>query len=70
MNLHKNYKEFYDTLLVTADWLNTLSNIIEKIYYKDYKEIIQKVLFDETNYETAITALETIIASGVFETEN
>lgn len=44
--------------------------IIEKIYYKDYKEITQKVLFDETNYETAITALETIIASGVFETEN
>ncbi len=41
--------------------------INEKIYFKDYKEITEKVLFDETSYETAITALYRIIESGVFE---
>ena len=41
--------------------------IDEKIYYKDYKEITQKVLFDGTSYETSITALYKIIESGVFE---
>lgn len=33
MNLHKNYKEFYDTILVVADRLNTSPAIIEKDYY-------------------------------------
>ena len=41
--------------------------IDERIYYKDYKEITQKVLFDGTSYETSITALHKIIESGVFE---
>ena len=41
--------------------------IDEKIYYKDYEEITQKVLFDGTSYETSITALHKIIESGVFE---
>lgn len=41
--------------------------IDEKIYYKDYEEITQKVLFDGTSYETSITALYKIIESGVFE---
>lgn len=40
--------------------------IDEKIYFKDYKEVTEKVLFDGVSYETAITALEKIIASGVF----
>lgn len=42
--------------------------IDEKIYYKDYEKITKKVLFDGTSYETSITALQTIIESGVFET--
>lgn len=41
--------------------------IDERIYYKDYEEITQKVLFDGTSYETSITALYKIIESGVFE---
>ena len=41
----------------------------EKIYHKDYKEITEKVLFDKTDYETSITALERIIESGVFEND-
>ncbi len=41
--------------------------IDERIYYKDYEEITQKVLFDGTTYETSITALHKIIESGVFE---
>lgn len=41
--------------------------IDEKIYYKDYKDITEKVLFDGTSYETAITALQKIIESRVFD---
>lgn len=41
--------------------------IDERIYYKDYEEITQKVLFDGTSYETSITAVYKIIESGVFE---
>lgn len=63
MNLHKNHKEFYDTLLVVADKLNTSPAIIEKYY----QEITQKVLFEQTTYDTAISALYKIIKSGVFE---
>lgn len=40
--------------------------IDEKIYYKDYEEITQKILYDGTDYETSITALYRIIESGVF----
>lgn len=47
---------------------NVLKQIIdEKIYYKDYEQITKKVLFDETSYETSITALQKIIESGVFK---
>lgn len=41
--------------------------IDEKIYYKDYMDITEKVLFDGTSYETAITALQKIIESRVFD---
>lgn len=41
--------------------------IDERIYYKDYEEITRKVLFDDIDYQTAITALYKIIESGVFE---
>lgn len=40
--------------------------IEEKVYYKDYEQITKKVLFDETSYEMAITAIHKIIKSGVF----
>lgn len=50
------------------DISSILKQIIdERIYYKDYEEITQKVLFDGTTYETSITALHKIIESGVFE---
>ena len=46
-----------------------LKEIIDKMtYYKDYKEITEKVLYDGTEYETAIEALHSIISSEVFET--
>ena len=41
--------------------------IDDKTYYKDYIEITEKVLFDGTSYETAITALSKIIDSKLFE---
>lgn len=45
-----------------------LKQIVEEgIYCKDYKEITEKVLFDNTSYNTAITAIHKIIESGVFE---
>ena len=45
-----------------------LKQIIEKnTYYDDYNEVTRKILFDETSYETAITIINKIIESGVFE---
>lgn len=41
--------------------------IDERIYYKDYVTITERVLYDETSYEAAITSLYKIIESGVFE---
>ena len=43
--------------------------IDEKTYYQDYENITKKVLFDGVSYEEAITALQKIIESGVFESE-
>ena len=46
---------------------NILKYIIDKkIYYKDYEEVTKKVLFDNTDYETSITAIQEIIESGIF----
>ncbi len=42
--------------------------IDEKTYYKDYKEITEKVLFDGISYDTSIAAIHKIIESGVFDT--
>lgn len=48
-----------------------LKQIIDtKFFEKDYKNITEKLLSKPVTYEEAITALETIIASGVFEAEN
>ena len=42
--------------------------IDEKIYFEDYEKITERVLFDKTDYETSVTALQKIIDSGVFDT--
>ena len=44
--------------------------IDEKIYKSDYENITEKLLSIPVSYEEAIKALELIIASGVFATEN
>ncbi len=41
--------------------------IDEKIYLKDYENVTAKVLFEDVSYEKAITAIEKIIDSKIFE---
>lgn len=41
-----------------------------EFFKKDYEDSTEKLLSKPVTYEEAIKALETIIASGVFETEN
>ena len=60
-------RDFEGNVIEGEHQITSANRQFEKIYYKDYTEITQKVLFDETSYETSITALEKIIASGVFE---
>lgn len=44
-----------------------LQEIVDKAVYKqDYEDITAKILFEEVSYETAVTALKKIIASGIF----
>lgn len=44
-----------------------LQGIVDKAVYKqDYEDITAKILFEEVSYETAVTALKEIIASGIF----
>ena len=44
-----------------------LQEIVDKAVYKqDYVDITAKILFEKVPYETAITALQKIIASGIF----
>ncbi len=44
-----------------------LQVIIDKAVYKqDYEDITAKILFEEVSYETAVTALQKIITSGIF----
>lgn len=45
-------------------------SIDTEFFKKDYKNNTEKLLSKLVTYEEAIKALETIIASGVFETEN
>ena len=40
--------------------------IDERIYYEDYEDITAKVLFDGTDYDTSITAIQKIIDSNIF----
>lgn len=45
-----------------------LQEIVDQAVYKqDYEDITAKILFEETPYETAVTALRKIIASGIFQ---
>ena len=48
--------------------MNTLlQEIVDKAVYKqDYDDITAKILFETVPYETAVTALRQIIASGIF----
>lgn len=49
------------------DIINMLRKIVDdQLYLKDYKEITEKVLFENISYETAITVIERIINSNVF----
>ena len=44
-----------------------LQEIVDRaVYQQDYEDITAKILFEELPYETAITALRKIIASGIF----
>jgi hypothetical protein len=44
-----------------------LQRIIDSEAYKqDYEEITSKILFEDVEYTTAVTALQKIIDSGVF----
>lgn len=44
-----------------------LQEIVDmSVYEQDYKDITEKILFEEVDYETAISALRRIIDSGVF----
>lgn len=67
MNLYKNHQEFYDAILMVSNKLNISPSIVEKTYYKDYEEITKRVLFETIGYEEAITVLDKIIDSRVFE---
>lgn len=66
-NARKKHKRCY-----TANDKYNIPNIlrqiiVDKVYYEDYINITEKVLFDNTPYDLAIEALNTIIESGIFE---
>ena len=45
-----------------------LREIIDKnVYAEDYKTITEALLFESVPYETAVTALNTILSSGLFD---
>ena len=50
-----------------ADVAELLQTIIEqKIYKEDYQNLTEALLEEEVSYETAIQAIEKILASGIF----
>ena len=60
---HVNCRSAKDGIDMTA----LLQELVEKeVYKQDYEDITMKLLFENTPYETAIAALRTIIASGIF----
>lgn len=49
------------------DMNSLLQEIVDKAVYKqDYEDITAKILFENVPYETVVTALRKIIASGIF----
>lgn len=60
---HVNCRSAKDDIDMNA----LLQEIVDKAVYKqDYEDITTKILFEDTSYETAVTALSKIIASGIF----
>ncbi len=44
-----------------------LREIVSKeVYREDYRDITEKILFESVSYETAITAVQSVIDSGIF----
>ena len=41
--------------------------IDEEAYKKDYEDITMKMLFEETDYETAVIKLQQVVTYGLFE---
>lgn len=49
------------------DMNDLLREIVDKaVYRQDYEDITARILFEEVPYETAVTALQKIIESGIF----
>lgn len=49
------------------DMNTVLQEIVDKsVYEQDYKDITEKILFEKVDYQTAVSALYQIIASGIF----
>ena len=45
-----------------------LQEIIDvEAYKKDYEDITMKMLFEEVDYETAVSKLQQVVNSGLFE---
>lgn len=65
--LHNEQSLFEQVILRVSEDTGIEASIIEKDYYRqDYEDITAKILFEEVSYETAVTALKKIIASGIF----
>ncbi len=61
---HKNCPSAQDGIDVSA----LLKEIVSKaVYQEDYQQITEKILFEPVSYDTAITALQQVLGSGIFE---
>ena len=61
--LHNEKDTFEQLVLRTSDYLGVKAEIVEK----DYDTITAPLLFETVSYDTAITALESILHNGIFE---
>ena len=60
---HVNCRSAEDSI----DMNTVLQEIVDKsVYEQDYKDITEKILFEKVDYQTAVSALYQIIASGIF----
>ncbi len=61
---HKSCPSAQDGIDVSA----LLKEIVSKaVYQEDYQQITEKILFEPVSYDTAITALQQVLGSGIFE---